>query len=75
MISRIKTWIALAGGAIIAGLALFLRGMSFGKKEVKSDAAINDAKAVEEGREAVARGRASGDDPDKRVRDNDGRWM
>ena len=68
---------ALAG-VVIAGLLAWVRAMNKaeqrGKDKAHADAAIDTQDRLDRAREAVSRGRASGADPDKRVRDNDGRW-
>lgn len=71
ILSRLKIW----GAAIGVLIAALFTAYSHGRKSKDKDSAKETIKAQEKGREAVARGRASGDTPDQRVRDNDGRWM
>jgi len=64
--------------AFVAAIAgWFVRGF-FGNRQAREDAehdAMQDAYEREaRGREAVKRGRASGDGPDDRVSGNDDRW-
>lgn len=70
---RIKAYLAIAGAAVLAVLAAYIKGRGDAKRKVRADAAINDAKKLDAGRKAVGRGR--GKSNADRVRDNDGRWM
>ncbi|HEV8033409.1 hypothetical protein [Yoonia sp.] len=62
----------LAGlGAVIAALVL---GRWQGAKSERNKRNADEIKAQERGRQAVRDGRASGNTPDERVRNNDGMW-
>ena len=69
--SQLKIW----GAALGVLIAALFTAYSHGRKSKDNDNAKDTIKSQEKGREAVARGRASGDTADQRVRDNDGRWM
>lgn len=71
---KLKLWAALAGGAVLAVLGAFIAGRREGKTIEKGKGYEQNAKAQERGRDAVARGRDSGDDPSQRLRNNDGQW-
>jgi hypothetical protein len=73
--TRIKTWLAVAGAVVLAVVAAFFRGRSAGREGLKDEQAGDTLDRLEKGREAVQRGRDGGGTPDERVRQNDGRWM
>ncbi|KHQ51084.1 hypothetical protein [Mameliella alba] len=64
--------------AVLAVIGAFFGGKRKARKETEQR--INDAlqadkaRRMDAGRDAVERGRASGADPDERVRENDNRW-
>jgi len=65
------------GGLLAALVSIFAYGRSQkskGRKEAESDAIRDAQERIERGRKAVNDGRASGNEPDQRLRDNDGRW-
>lgn len=73
-LGKLKLWAALAGGAVLAVLGAFIAGRREGRTIEKGKGYEQNAKAQERGRDAVARGRDSGDDPADRLRNNDGQW-
>jgi hypothetical protein len=74
-----RLWPLVLGA--LAMVALVLTGRRNGQLEQRLERAQEQEKAhadtikrTEHGRDAVARGRASGRTPDQRLRDNDGAW-
>jgi len=65
---------AIIASAIGAVLVAYFRGKSEGKKGAQYDALKDTQERIENGRDAVRDGRASGDTPADRLRSNDGRW-
>jgi dienelactone hydrolase len=72
MLTRIKTWLALAGAAVVAVALAFFRGRSAGKKDAENEQARETIDRTEAGRDAVQDGRDSGLSPADRLRRNDG---
>lgn len=72
--ARLRLWAGLALAAVGAVLAAYLLGRRDQSARDASQRAQDTLDAQERGRQAVARGQASGDTPDQRVRGNDGAW-
>jgi len=72
--SRIKLWLAAAGGVIVAIAWAFLRGWQRAKKDAANEQMRDSQERQQSGREALRDGRDSGAAPDERLRNNDGRW-
>jgi len=72
--SRLKMWLAAAGGVVLAVGFAFLRGWSAGKEDAEDEFRRDKAKREGAGRDKVREGRDSGLPPDERVRRNDGDW-
>jgi hypothetical protein len=73
--TRIKTWLAVAGALVLAVVAAFFGGRRSGKEDLRNERAGDTLDALEQGRDAVQAGRDSGGTPDERLRQNDGRWL
>jgi hypothetical protein len=68
---------ALLAGLVALGLALYrarLRGLRDGRTDAINEGLRDAAKRMDQGRQAVQRGRDGGKPVDQRLRDNDGRW-
>lgn len=72
--ARLRLWAGLALAAVGAVLAAYLLGRRDQSARDASQRAQDTLDAQERGRQAVARGQASGETPDQRIRSNDGAW-
>ena len=72
-----EIWAAVVGFFLdkVWGEFLRWRERHQAKKEARLEDLEDEKRRLEEGREAVAKGRDSGKSPDERLRDNDGRWL
>lgn len=72
MIARLKLWAAALGAALVALAVAALRLRRSGYRARKAEDDAETIRRLEKGRGAVRDGR--GDDPDERLRRNDGQW-
>lgn len=72
VIARIKTWLAIAGAALVAFFAYGTMQRRAGQQDEKDKGNADTLERTQAGRDAVRDGR--GADPDDRLRDNDDRW-
>ena len=68
-----------AGLAAAGALAVWMwralrKAKAQGAEQQRAEDAQETVKRVERGQQAINRGRASGDSPDQRLRNNDGKW-
>ena len=66
--------IGMIGAAVLAAVGAYFAGRQSGKQRQRNEQMRDTAQRQQAGREAVRNGRASGDSPDQRLRDNDGHW-
>ena len=66
--------IGMIGAAVLAAVGAYFAGRQSGKQGQRNEQMRDTAQRQQAGREAVRNGRASGDSPDQRLRDNDGHW-
>ena len=66
------------GAVIVAIVVAYFGGRRGVRKEterrIEHELQADKSRRLESGREAVGHGRDSGDTPDRRVRENDGKW-
>jgi uncharacterized membrane-anchored protein YhcB (DUF1043 family) len=74
IIAAIVAIIAAIGGLAVGNIWGRVKGERTGWQAANAERMRENAKRMEQGREAVMDGRASGDSPDDRVRKNDGAW-
>lgn len=74
IIAAIVAIIAAIGGLAVGSIWGRIKGERTGWQAANTQRMQENAKKMEQGREAVGDGRASGDSPDDRVRKNDGAW-